>query len=264
MKILLLLIFSGLVVLGQETAGIGVVLGREGEALVVKGVSPDSPAALSQAIHPGDRITAVAQGEGPAVDVKGFKIEEAVPLLRGPKGTTVRVTIIPAGKDQSQAVVVSFVRGELKALARWGDGKLLVPGTEAPNIQMVDLSDGKIEHLVNYADKIVVLEFWATWCPPCQISMAELQTYPAKYPEWKDKVVLLGASVDEDAEIASKHLKAKGWKKTHNVWVNTEAIKGFHINGIPTAYVIDRKGKVAANGSPAELLAIVNRLIARK
>ena len=100
------------------TAGIGVALGVDGEYLVVKSIVPDSPAAAQKDIHVGDRIIAINQGTGPAVQVQAGKLAQAVALIRGPAGTTVRLTIVPAGADDSRAQVVSIVRAELKELAR--------------------------------------------------------------------------------------------------------------------------------------------------
>jgi hypothetical protein len=95
--------------------GIGVALRLEGKDIVVQEIVPDSPAAAQKDIHAGDRIVAVAQDQGPAVPVDSGKLDQAVALMRGPAGTTVRLTLVPAGEDRSHACVVSFVRAELKA-----------------------------------------------------------------------------------------------------------------------------------------------------
>ena len=173
------------------------------------------------------------------------------------KGTTVRLTIVSAGEDDSRARVVTFVRGEVKALALWGDGVLLTNGTKAPDIEMVGLGNKKSERLSDYAGKIIVLEFWATWCGPCQPKMADLQRYSGKYPDWKGKVVLIAASVDDNEGAVTKHLKANGWGQTHNVWVRTDAIKACHVDAIPTAYVIDRQSKIVT-ANPVDIPEIVN------
>ena len=128
----------------SKTAGVGVVLGVEGEHIIVKGILPDSPAAVQKSMRVGDKIVAVAQDKEAPVHLQSGKLAQAVPLLRGAPGTTVRLTIVPAGEDSSQARVVSFVRGELKALARWGDGVLLTNGLKAPDIEMVRLPNGGI------------------------------------------------------------------------------------------------------------------------
>jgi thiol-disulfide isomerase/thioredoxin len=244
-------------VASDKTAGVGVVLGVEGQNIVVRRILPDSPAAAQKDIHVGDRILAVAQDKEPAVQVQGGKLPEALALFRGPKGTTVRLTIVPFGEDDSRVRVVSFVRGELKALSGWGDGVLLTNGMKAPDIEMVGLAKGKSERLSDYAGKIIVLEFWATWCGPCQPKMADLQTYSGKYPDWKGKVILIAASVDDHEDTATKHLKVKGWGQTHNVWVGTDAKKACHVNSIPTAYVIDGRGKIVA-ADPVDIPEIVN------
>jgi len=134
---------------------------------------------------------------------------------------------------------------------------LLTNGTKAPDIEMVGLGNKKSERLSDYAGKIIVLEFWATWCGPCQPKMADLQRYSGKYPDWKTNVVLIAASVDDSEDIAAKHLTAKGWDRTHNVWVGTHAKRAYHIDAIPTVYVIDRQGKTVAV-NPVDIPDIVN------
>ncbi len=168
----------------------------------------------------------------------------------------VRVTIVPAGGDASQARVLSLVRGQVEV--PWGDGLLLGTGAEAPDIRMMEIAKKAGERLSDYAGKTLVLEFWASWCAPCQTKMAELQRYPAKYPGWQREVVLIAASIDEDAETAAKHLKAKGWNQTHNVWVELPAIRAYHVDAIPTMYVIGRHGRIVAV-NPRYLAQVVNQ-----
>src|SRR6266536_1513082 len=240
-----------------EPAGLGVGLGVEGQNIVVKRILPDSPAAAQKDIHVGDKILAVAQDKEPFVQVQGGKLAQAVPLLRGRLGTTVRLTIVSAAEDDSRARVVTFVRGEVKALVGWGDGALLTNGIRAPDIELVELTNGRPERLSKYAGKILVLEFWATWCGPCQEAMGDLQSYSAKYPDWQGKVVLIAASVDDDQDVARKHLRAKGWGQTHNVWVRTDALRAYHVDGIPTKYIIGRQGSIVA-ADPPDIAGIVN------
>ncbi|MGO8925387.1 MAG: PDZ domain-containing protein [Limisphaerales bacterium] len=97
-------------------AGIGVVLGIDGEYIIVRGIVPDSPAAAQKDIHVGDRIMGVAQDKEPAVQVQSGQLAQAVALIRGAKGTKISLTIVPVGEDDSRVRVATFVRGELKAL----------------------------------------------------------------------------------------------------------------------------------------------------
>jgi serine/threonine protein kinase len=97
------------------SAGIGVALGVDNQNIVVQAIIPGLPAAAQKDIHVGDRIIAVAQDKGPAVPVQGGKLAQAVDLIHGPAGTTVRLTLVSSGEDGSRGWDVSFVRAELKA-----------------------------------------------------------------------------------------------------------------------------------------------------
>src|SRR5580765_5854925 len=99
--LLLMLVLPGALaeVYDDRYAGIGIVLGVEQGSIVVKHILTNSPASASKEIHVGDRILAIAQDKEPAVEVENGRLAEAVHLCRGPKGTTVRLTIVPAGED---------------------------------------------------------------------------------------------------------------------------------------------------------------------
>lgn len=78
--------------------GIGAVLQiNDEEVTVIRSVVPGGPAALSGKIKPGDRIYGVGQGlEGPMVDVVGWRLDDVVDLIRGKRGTWVRLDVLPA------------------------------------------------------------------------------------------------------------------------------------------------------------------------
>jgi len=98
----------------ETVSGIGVILRGEGQNIIIQEIVPDSPAAAQKGIHPGDRILAVAQEQGQAVPVESGKLAQAIALIHGSAGTTVRLTIVPAGEDDAHSRVVSLVRAELK------------------------------------------------------------------------------------------------------------------------------------------------------
>jgi len=117
--------------------GIGAVLGFEDNECVVKEIMPGSPADLSKQLHPNDKIIAVSSGSTEPVDVVGMKLRKIVDLIRGPKGTQVTLTVIPAAAaDSSVRKQIPIIRDVVKlnsARARAtvvqvpGEGGELVP-----------------------------------------------------------------------------------------------------------------------------------------
>lgn len=89
--------------------GIGAVLQRQDEFVVVRTIVPGGPAANSGKVNVGDRVIAVGQGDtGAMTDVVGWRIDDTVALIRGKKGTKVRLDILPAesGVDAKPELVV--------------------------------------------------------------------------------------------------------------------------------------------------------------
>ncbi len=95
--------------------GIGAALQTEDGYCKIHELLPGGPALRSGQLKPGDRILAVAQSKGEPVDVTNMPISRTVELIRGPKGTTVRLTILPAGAAEGAVTkTVSLVRDEIK------------------------------------------------------------------------------------------------------------------------------------------------------
>jgi len=136
-----------------------------------------------------------------------------------------------------------------------GDNAVLPPGTAAPDIEFVGI-DGKAKlKLSDFRDKVVVMEWWATWCGPCQAPMAELQTLQAQHPEWKDRVKIIALSIDDELAQAQAHLAKRGWTNTYNAWAGSGGwmstpAKQFRLHGVPTCYVIKPGGIIEYGGSP--------------
>jgi carboxyl-terminal processing protease len=95
--------------------GIGAVLVSEDEYTKVTRLIPGGPAERSKLLRAGDRILGVSQGEdGEMVDIVGWRLDEVVNIIRGPKGTLVRLEIIPVdAADQHQSEVISIVRDKV-------------------------------------------------------------------------------------------------------------------------------------------------------
>ncbi|HEY1719521.1 MAG TPA: carboxy terminal-processing peptidase [Verrucomicrobiae bacterium] len=93
--------------------GIGAKLSDDDGYCTIASLVPGGPAAKSKQLKEKDQIVAVAQGTQPPVDVVDMDITKIVQLIRGPKGTEVRLTISPA-EDHSERHVVSLIRDEIK------------------------------------------------------------------------------------------------------------------------------------------------------
>ena len=139
-----------------------------------------------------------------------------------------------------------------------GEHEALPPGTTAPDVEFVRLDDETNVKLSDFRGKVVVLEWWATWCGPCQKPMAELQTLPAQHPEWKDRVKIIALSIDDELRQPRAHLAKRGWTNTFNAWAGPEGwmsapAKQFRLHSVPTCYVINAQGKVVQAGHPSGL-----------
>jgi carboxyl-terminal processing protease len=123
--------------------GIGATLQSEDGYTVIRNVVPGSPAKKSKQIEVGDKIVAVAQGDdGEWVDVVDEKLKRVVEQIRGPKGTKVRLTMIPAGGDGSARKLVTLVRDEVKLEDSEAKGKIVeMPGADGKTqrVGVIDL-----------------------------------------------------------------------------------------------------------------------------
>ncbi len=107
--------------------GIGARLQTENEYTKVFEVVPGGPAFKSKLLHKDDKIIAVAQGDtGAFVDVVGWRIDDVVKLIRGPKGTVVRLSIIPANEGlNSPPKIIRLVRDKVNLEEQAAKKKLL-------------------------------------------------------------------------------------------------------------------------------------------
>ena len=110
--------------------GIGAELVSEDGYCKIRRLLPGGPAIKSKLIKENDRIVAVAQSNQPPVDVVEMSLNKAVQLIRGPKGTEVRLTIIPANADASTHTTVTLIRDAIPL------------EEQAAKAKIVEVSDG--------------------------------------------------------------------------------------------------------------------------
>ncbi len=101
--------------MGLSLVGIGAMLRSEDGYAKIESLVPGGPAQTDGRIKVGDRITAVGQGTGDFVDVRDMRLDKVVEMIRGKKGTKVRLLIIPASAaDPSHRKTIDLVRAEIK------------------------------------------------------------------------------------------------------------------------------------------------------
>jgi len=97
--------------MARSFEGIGARLQLENEILKIAEIIPGGPAFKSKLLSAGDRIIGVAQGSGEFEDIIGWRIENSVSKIKGPKGTKVRLKIIPVGQEMSaKPVIIELLR----------------------------------------------------------------------------------------------------------------------------------------------------------
>jgi peroxiredoxin len=115
---------------------------------------------------------------------------------------------------------------------------------DAPDFTLKD-ADGKSVHLKDYRGKVVLLDFWATWCSPCKI---EIPWFIEMQRKSKDKgLEVLGVSMDDEGWEVVKPFVAERGINYRIVIGNDETAQLYGgVDALPTTFLIDRGGKIAA------------------
>jgi cytochrome c biogenesis protein CcmG, thiol:disulfide interchange protein DsbE len=147
----------------------------------------------------------------------------------------------------AQALAVGLV-ALLLALLIWkvahGSGKKAAPGKPAPDFTLSRIDGrGKLQ-LASLRGKVVVLNFWASWCYPCK---EEAPALAAAAKRWPDRVVVLGVDVNDFAGDARRFARKYGLDyplvhDNHNV-----TSPSYGLTGLPETFFIDRRGRVVVH-----------------
>jgi len=132
---------------------------------------------------------------------------------------------------------------------------------EKADFTLTDLS-GKSWTLSSLRGKVVLVNFWATWCPPCRKEMPDLNTLAHRFA--KQGLVVLSIS-DEDSAKVSAYVSAHDLKYPILLDPGLTAAKSFHVDGIPKSFIFDRTGKLVTEsidmrtqGQFLQMLALAN------
>lgn len=109
--------------------GIGAVLQSEDDYTVIRSIVAGGPADNSKALKPEDKIVGVAQEDEEFVDVIGWRLDDVVELIKGPKGSNVRLQVQKGTSDNGAISVVSLIRDKIKLEDRAAKSEVVVPDT---------------------------------------------------------------------------------------------------------------------------------------
>jgi peroxiredoxin len=115
----------------------------------------------------------------------------------------------------------------------------------APDFTLKD-STGASVKLSDYRGKVVLLNFWATWCGPCKIEIPWFIEFEQSYKD--RKFAVLGVSLDDDGwESVKPYLQSN--KINYRVMVGTDQLSQLYggVDSLPTTFVLDREGRIAAH-----------------
>ncbi|MEW5766581.1 MAG: TlpA disulfide reductase family protein [bacterium] len=174
------------------------------------------------------------QAESPPVD-KGLKLappqaEEVIP----PSSDTDTVEAAPPAETLEVASLPAEPPKEVTpAKPKWGN---------APDFTLEKLGGGTLT-LSALVGKVIVLDFWATWCPPCR---AEIPAFVELYSEYKDKgVEIIGLSLDRQGKEVVDSFAQKHKINYPLMMATPEVVMAYGgIRSIPTTFLIDQQGNV--------------------
>ncbi|MEW6109329.1 MAG: TlpA disulfide reductase family protein [Nitrospirota bacterium] len=123
------------------------------------------------------------------------------------------------------------------------NGPFAAIGDIAPDFVLQDIN-GRNVSLSKYRGKVVLLEFWAMWCPPCRATVPELVEIQNRYKS--REFVILGVSVDNGQDLIFKLSEfSKNYSINYPVLLGNEKISSsYNVRSIPASFLIDKNGRI--------------------
>ena len=146
----------------------------------------------------------------------------------------------------STALAAALLLAACSSPERAGASHLKTEATRkpAPNFSLKD-ADGRIVQLSDFRGKVVLLNFWATWCDPCRIEIPWFVEFERQHKG--QGFAVLGVSMDEDGWQAIKPFVSEAGIN-YRILLGDDKVSELYggIDSLPTSFVIDREGRIAA------------------
>jgi peroxiredoxin len=112
----------------------------------------------------------------------------------------------------------------------------------APDFQLSDV-DGNIHRLSDYRGRVVIVNFWATWCPPCRAEMPSMQRAWEKLQQ--EEIMMLAVNVGEDEDTIFQFTANYPVEFPLLMDLDSKIIEEWPVRGLPTTFVVDPQGRLA-------------------
>ena len=221
-------------------------------AVSAPGVAPSSSTPAPSSLPPDAKITWLELTNGGRISLAIDKYSAS-----GVTGqhATLGLCRIPAEMVYSLQTRTPDLSPGMSALRGWqlqltpdpvlpdggGDQSPLV-GKEAPDFKLTNLALGETS-LASFRGRVIVLDFWATWCGPCVKSLPELIQSMEEFPI--DKVAFYGVNQAEAPDQIKTFLETRGWKLNVLLDADQKVGKAYGVEGIPHTVIIGPDGKIA-------------------
>ena len=124
----------------------------------------------------------------------------------------------------------------------WIIGRPATATEAAPNFDLP--TDAGTLTLAELKGKVVYLDFWASWCPPCRKSFPWMNEMERRYG--RQGLAVVAVNLDKDHELATKFLEEVPAKFTVAFDEQGTVADSYHVPGMPSSFIIDRSGKIQA------------------